>query len=75
MGDAVEDAAWRNDPDVVRRFLAARPRYEELCDEVAYILRKRLRHAGVAFSSLPARAKSLASFLQKIERKRYEQAF
>jgi ppGpp synthetase/RelA/SpoT-type nucleotidyltranferase len=71
----VEDAAWRNVPEVVRRFLAARPLYDELCNEVAYILRKRLRGTGVEIATVSSRAKRLGSFLQKSEQKRYRDPF
>ena len=75
MSDAIEDVAWRSDPDIVRQFLTIRPRYKELCNEVAYILRKRVKRAEIAFAAVPARAKTLTSFLQKIERKSYEKPF
>jgi len=73
--DTIEDAAWRSDPDVVRRFLAIRPRYEELCNEVTYILKKRVQQAGVAVATVSARAKTLGSYLQKIEPKSYQNPF
>ena len=75
MSDTIEDEAWRNDPDIVRRSLAIRPRYSDLSNEVTYILRKRIERAGIAFASLPVRVKTLGSFLQKIERKRYQRPF
>lgn len=75
MSDAIEDVAWQNEPALVQRFLADRPRYEELGHEVAFILRKRLEQAGVACAGVPSRAKTLGSFLQKLERKRYESPF
>ncbi len=62
---------WRSDPDTVRRVLQIRPDYEQLCGEVAYILRKRLATRGVETASITSRAKTLESVLEKVQRKLY----
>jgi len=62
---------WAKTPDMVRRFIDLRPDYEQLCNEVAYVLRKRLKEQGIAFASITCRAKSLKSFLEKLKRKTY----
>lgn len=64
--------ARSTDPDLIRRFSDGRPRYEELCSEVAYILRKRIEKAGIEVSAVTCRAKTLKSFVEKLERKAYE---
>jgi hypothetical protein len=30
---------WNERPDIIRQFIEARPQYEQLCSEVAYILK------------------------------------
>lgn len=66
---------WEERPDVIRRFLKERPQYEQLCAEMAYILQKRLSEAGIEFSAVIHRAKSLESFAEKIIRKEYKDPF
>lgn len=66
---------WKEKPDVIMRFLKEHPHYEHLCAEVAYILEKRLREAGLEFSAVTFRAKSLESFAEKIVRKEYKEPF
>jgi ppGpp synthetase/RelA/SpoT-type nucleotidyltranferase len=66
---------WKERPAVIGRFLAEHPHYEYLCAEVAYILEKRLKAAGLEFSAVTYRAKSLESFVEKIIRKEYKDPF
>jgi len=66
---------WKERPAVIGRFLAEHPHYEHLCAEVAYILEKRLKGAGIEFSAVTYRAKSLESFVEKIIRKEYKDPF
>jgi putative GTP pyrophosphokinase len=66
--------AWTENPDLIRKFVERRPDYEQLCDEVQYILRKRLSQRGVEISTVSSRAKTLTSFLEKIQRKSYANA-
>lgn len=49
--------------------------YEQLCAEVEYILRKRIADRGIETSSITSRAKTLNSFLEKLQRKHYESPF
>ena len=63
---------WSETPDLVRRFLELRPDYEQLCNEVAYVLRKRLKEKGVMVASITSRAKTLNSYLEKLKRKTYQ---
>lgn len=69
------DQVWKTDPETVRQFLEQRPDYEQLCTEVAYILKKKLQAAGIEISTVSSRAKTLNSFLEKITRKSYEKPF
>jgi putative GTP pyrophosphokinase len=63
---------WVSNPELIRRFLEVRPRYEELCREAEYILRKRVEEAELEVSAVTCRAKTLNSFLEKVERKAYK---
>ena len=66
---------WVNSPDLIRRFSDIRPHYEKLCSEVQYILQKRLQAAGIETASVTCRAKTLGSFLAKVDRKSYSDPF
>lgn len=66
---------WRRNPEIVRQFLQRRIDYEQLCVEVEYILRKRVTEKHIEIASITARAKTLNSFLEKLQRKSYEDPF
>jgi Uncharacterized protein conserved in bacteria len=66
---------WKESPDTIRLFLERRPDYEQLCAEVAYILNKRLADKKIETASITWRAKTLKSFLEKIQRKNYQNPF
>ena len=72
--DAMGDP-WRDQPEMIRRFLEQRAAYERLCDEVEYTLRTKLDAKGIEYASVTRRAKSLESFLEKIKRKSYGAPF
>lgn len=74
-GATIEERIWRQDPDTVRHFLQRRPECEQLCAEVAYIMEKRLKEAGIEFASVTRRAKTLKSFIEKFGRKQYGKPF
>lgn len=63
---------WAERPDVVKRFIDQRPDYEKLCSEVAYTLNRKLVKANVDFSTISYRAKTLDSFMEKVQRKSYQ---
>lgn len=69
------DDVWKRNPDVIRRFIERRTNYEQLCTEIAYILSKRLGDKNIEISAVTWRAKTLKSFLEKIERKKYDDPF
>lgn len=70
----VEDV-WERNPEVIKRFLNVRRDYEQLCTEVEYILRKKVLAANIETSTISSRAKTLNSFLEKLQRKHYEDPF
>jgi putative GTP pyrophosphokinase len=65
------DLIWKSRPEIIKGFLEQREDYEQLCAEIAYILKKRLIEENVEYSTVSNRAKSLKSFLGKISRKNY----
>ena len=69
--DALEQL-WRTNATVIRSFLDVRPAYEKLAEEVAYILERAVRCAGIEYAHVAHRAKSLNSFCEKVRRKGYK---
>jgi ppGpp synthetase/RelA/SpoT-type nucleotidyltranferase len=65
------DEFWRNKAGVIRSFLDGRPAYEKLAEEVAYILERAVRCAGIEYAHVAHRAKTLNSFCEKVNRKGY----
>jgi putative GTP pyrophosphokinase len=66
---------WQRNPEIIKKFLQIRLDYEQLCAEVEYILRKRITERGIETSSIVSRAKTLKSFLEKLQRKHYGAPF
>jgi len=64
---------WLETPGLIRDFLTRRVDYEQLASEVAYILKTRVGKAGIRYASITYRTKTLESFLEKLERKKYEE--
>jgi putative GTP pyrophosphokinase len=69
--DFDEERLWRENTESIKRFIDRQPDYEKLCAEVAYILNRELTNAEIEFSTITYRAKTLNSFLEKIQRKSY----
>ncbi|MGY2410734.1 GTP pyrophosphokinase [Pseudomonas pergaminensis] len=69
------DDMWTKNPAVIKKFLDARPEFEQLCTEVEYILKKKVSAAQIETSFLGSRAKTLNSFLEKLNRKNYTDPF
>jgi ppGpp synthetase/RelA/SpoT-type nucleotidyltranferase len=63
---------WNENPDLIKKYLEEYANYQLLCREIAYILEKELKKAGIEFSAVTNRVKSLESFAEKIFRKKYE---
>lgn len=73
--DSVEiGKTWEENSAIIKTFLDKRPRYEQLCDEVTYILRKQLHIRNIEYSAITSRAKTLPSFVEKLSRKHYSNA-
>jgi len=62
---------WKENTESIKRFIDQQADFEKLCAEVAYILNRELNKAEVEFSTITYRAKTLNSFLEKIQRKTY----
>lgn len=69
------EGVWKDNTEIIRVFLEKRIDYEQLCSEIAYILKKRLEQAEIEISTVSNRAKTLNSFLEKIVRKSYANPF
>jgi len=69
------DDIWQRNPEIIKQFFQVRRDYEQLCAEVEYILRKRIAESGIETSSITSRAKTLNSFLEKLQRKHYDSPF
>lgn len=64
-----------NKDDFAREFNRRKPIYEQLKSEAIYTIEKKLKESGIKIHSIPSRVKDLDSFLDKIERKQYENPF
>ncbi len=69
------ESIWKSNTELIRLFLEKRNDYEQLCSEIAYILKKRLSKSNLEYSTINNRAKTLNSFLEKIHRKSYNEPF
>lgn len=58
-------------PEVIEKFVRDRSKYEELCAEVVFILKKRIRECGIETASITSRVKTEESFREKLKRKHY----
>lgn len=66
---------WNSYPGLVIKFINLQSDYEQLCTEVAYILKKKLQERAIEISNITWRAKKLDSFINKIQRKNYIDPF
>lgn len=62
------EVAWSTKTDTMRRFLDNQPSCESLCNELIYILRKRLKESLIEVASVSGRAKTIKSFAEKMVR-------
>lgn len=69
--DGKQHNPWERNTDLIRRFLDLHPQYEQLASEVAYTLKRQLVTSNIEVSAVTWRAKTLNSFLEKLERKKY----
>lgn len=70
--DSALNKVWKERPEMIRSYYEMQPVYQRLCDEVKYILDKKIKNLGVEIGHLSSRAKTLSSFCEKIERKSYK---
>ena len=70
--DSPLNRTWKDRPEIIRGYYDMLPIYERLCDEVKYILERKIRALDIEIGHLSSRAKTLASFCEKIERKPYK---
>jgi ppGpp synthetase/RelA/SpoT-type nucleotidyltranferase len=76
MKDEELDLFWKKDPELIKKFLDQKDDYEQLCSEIAYILKKALKEQkDIGISAVVYRSKTLKSFLEKIIRKQYKKPF
>ncbi len=54
------------------KYKELRPRYEKLAEEIQYAINKRLEDEDIKVDAVTHRAKTIDSFLEKIERKPYD---
>lgn len=70
--DTPLNRAWKDRPEIIRSYYESESIYQRLCDEVKYIVEKKIKGAGIGIGHLSSRTKTLASFCEKIERKSYK---
>ncbi|PTP11381.1 hypothetical protein CWO27_23385, partial [Vibrio sp. 10N.286.51.C3] len=75
MKNKYKDIIWDKNPEYIKKFYENHSKYQSLCSEVEFILKKKLSGSDVEVSSISARAKTEASFCEKIFRKGYENPF
>lgn len=70
-----KDNIWYDKPELVKKYFENLSDYEQLCSEVAYILKKKIKQKGIEISSITSRTKSLKSCIEKFDRKKYKNPF
>ena len=69
------EESWRDDPDLIRKFNEQKADYELLCAEIVYSVDALAKASKIRINSVSSRTKSLESFLEKLERKSYNDPF
>lgn len=69
--ESADNNLWLEKTELIKNFIDRRADYEKLGAEVAYILNRELNKKDIEFSNIVFRAKTLNSFLEKIQRKTY----
>ena len=67
-----DEKSWKDNSLLIRDFLLTKEQYEDLAREICYILKKRLNMEKIKFSTISYRVKELDSFLDKFDRKQYQ---
>jgi ppGpp synthetase/RelA/SpoT-type nucleotidyltranferase len=73
--NTLDDRRWNRHLKTIQIFHSNQPNYEALCQEVSFVLKKRLAEASVEVSAITWRVKGLTSFLGKIDRKQAVRPF
>lgn len=72
MNQNIDNSTWQDHSLLIKLFIEQRYNYEQLCQEVAYILEKAIEKNKIEYSSITHRSKTIKSFLEKITRKEYK---
>jgi len=75
MIQRIDDKTWVDNAITAKKFIDQRSDYEQLGQEVAYILESAVEKSRIEYSAITTRAKTLKSFLEKILRKEYKDPF
>ncbi|MBL7143142.1 MAG: RelA/SpoT domain-containing protein, partial [Phycisphaerae bacterium] len=68
----MDSLKWERNSEHMREFFRLQPAYEQLIEEVSFTIKSRLNHSGIEFAHIAQRVKSPESFLEKIDRERYQ---
>ena len=71
MESSFLDKTWKENPNLIRRYHDRLEIHERLCDEIKYILDKRISTSAIEIGHITSRVKSLSSFCEKTNRKKY----
>lgn len=66
------DEFWNEKTNIIRAFIENRPGFENLCEEVSYVLKTRLNQRAIENAYVTSRTKTLNSFIKKVSRKKYQ---
>lgn len=75
MSNKYQDKIWEESPKIIKEFYRNQAKYDSLCEEVEYILKKHINDENIEVASISSRTKSLNSFCEKINRKKYLNPF
>jgi putative GTP pyrophosphokinase len=75
LSEECVDLVWNKNPDYIRKFHKNKELYSSLCQEMAFILNKKLHQAEIEVASITTRTKSESSFCEKLNRKNYANPF
>ena len=66
---------WQENPFVIKEFTENLSMYKQLCFEIEFYVRNLLDKNKIRYASVTSRAKTLNSFIEKTERKKYKNLF
>ncbi|RKF03098.1 ppGpp synthetase/RelA/SpoT-type nucleotidyltransferase [Tenacibaculum lutimaris] len=71
----IDEKVWLDNAKTIKQFIDQRHIYEQLCDEIAFVLKFAMEESDLEYSAISKRSKTLNSFLEKITRKKYKDPF